>query len=47
MEHHKTELLLLNNKIKSTLLIQMGTSGLGSEQHNKEFELVSSLEFGF
>lgn len=25
----------------------MDTSGLGSEQNNKEFELVPSLEFGF
>jgi len=36
MEHNKRKLLLANNKIKSTLLIQMDTSGLGSEQDNRE-----------
>lgn len=41
------KLLLANKQIKSTLLIQMDTSGLGNEQCSGEFELVSSLGFGF
>lgn len=47
MESNKTKLLLANNKIKLIFLIQMDTYGLGYEQNNKEFELVSSLEFVF